>query len=216
MYFLNEYDGGKYRKGFQRFFKDLYTLKKGIPYEMVPAGGMSGVGRRVKPEDIRDLLLKKIKVRDLDLLESQWKEFIRSIPIESVEARLKRGLRSVRMGEFEKALPDLDAAIEGGTTDPRAWAARGRARFFRGNRAGAVEDLREAVRRAPLDAGFHYELSRLLVGRGTFFTGGGGISVSTSQGGEKLDDPEAKRHAGLASELAPQNDLFRRWFERFE
>lgn len=215
VYFLNEYQDGKYQKGFKSFFRDLYTLKKGIPYEVVPAGGMSGVGRRVKPEDIRDLLLKKIRVRDVDRLEQEWKEFIRSIPIESVSARLKRGLRSVRMGDFDDAIADLDAAIEGGTSDPRAWAARGRARFFRGDRAGAIEDLREAVRRDPLNAGFHYELSRLMVGRGTFFVGDG-VSITSSGGGEKLDDAGAKRHAGLASELDPENDLFRRWFEQFE
>ena len=47
--------------------------------------------------------------------------------------------------------------------------------------------------------------------------GGGGISISTSDDEDKkLDNPEAKKEAGLAMELDPGNDGYREWFERFQ
>ena len=216
VYFLNEYDGGEYRKGFQKFFRDLYTLRKGIEYEIVNAGGLTGTGKQVKPEDIRDLLLEKIRVKDLDELEEQWKEFVAAIPIESVAARLKRGIRACRMGKFDEAAPDLDAAIEGGTTDPRAYAYRGQARAFTGNRSGARADLEKAIELDPLNAAYRYQLSVLMTGGASTYSGGGGFSVSFDSEGEKIEDPEAKAMAGLAHELAPDNDFFRSWYQRFE
>jgi hypothetical protein len=72
VYFLNNYDDGKYAKGFAKFFRELYTTAKGVPYETVPSYGLSGVGKVVKPEDIKALLLKRIGERDVQELERQW------------------------------------------------------------------------------------------------------------------------------------------------
>jgi len=208
-YFLHNGAKGKYAKGFARFFRDLYTLKKGIPYDSIPGPGPTGMGKRVRPEDIRDLLLKYIKVKDLDKLEKDWKAFIEAIPIESKEARLKRGLRAVMMWEFPDAIEDLDAAIEAGIEDPRAWASRARAKAFTGGLESAIKDLEIAVEKDPLNAAFRNELSALMVGvRGTG-------SIRVSSGEEKFDNPEAKRQAGLAMELAPDNDYFKTWYQRF-
>ena len=124
VYFLNNFDKGKYAKGFAKFFKDLYTLK-GVEYESVPGAGKTGRGKSVSPDNIRELLLKKIGEKDTDKLEKQWKEFIAAIPVEGPAARLKRGMRAVYQFDFETALPDLDAAIEAGTEDARAyWGPR--------------------------------------------------------------------------------------------
>ncbi|MCB9915352.1 MAG: hypothetical protein H6828_09405 [Planctomycetes bacterium] len=211
VYFLNTYKDGKYEKGFKKFFKDLYSGKKGIPYKSVPAAGPTGVGMMVEPADIRDLLLKAIKAKDVETLEKEWKEFVKAVPIEGRDARLKRGLRSVMMWDFEEAIPDLDTAIELGATDPRAWAYRGRAKAFTKGPKSGIEDLREAVKRDPLNAAFRAELSRLLVG--SLSSGGFSISVGDD---EKYTDEEAKTQAGLAMELDPQNDSFKSWYQRFE
>jgi len=209
-YFLHNGANGRYAKGFARFFRDLYTLKKGIPYESVNAAGPTGTGKRVRPEVIRDLLLKYIKVKDLDALEKEWKAFVKAIPIETKEARLKRGLRAVGNWEFKDAIEDLDAAIEAGIEDPRAWASRARAKAFTGGLDSALEDLKIAVEKDPLNAVFRNELSALLVGvRGTG-------SFRVSGGEDTFDDPEAKRQAGLAMELDPGNDYFRTWYQRFK
>ncbi len=211
VYFLNEFEDGKYEKGFKKFFKDLYTVKKGIPFKSIQKAGLSGVGKKVSPADIRDLLLKAIKVKDLDLLEKQWKDFIKAVPIEGREARLKRGLRSVMMGDWEDAIEDLDTAIELGATDPRAWARRGRARAFNGGLKAGIKDLEIAVEKDPMNASFRAELSRMMVG--TISTG----SFSISMGDKKLyTDEEAKQQAGLAMELDPENESYKSWYQRFE
>ncbi|HJO26891.1 MAG: hypothetical protein CMK00_03345 [Planctomycetes bacterium] len=218
VYFLNNFERGKYAKGFGKFFKALYTLEKGIDFEIVAGGGVTGTGKKVSPADIRDLLLKKIKVKDLDRLESEWKTFVKEIAIEAPTARFKRGYRAVRQWDFSEALEDLTAAIDAGFSDPRAWAARARALAFTGQRSAAKDDYAKAIALDPLNASFRYEYSQVLAGR--LSTGGGrpgGMSVSVSStGGKAPQDSEAKKQAGLATEMAPDNDQFREWFEEFD
>ena len=216
VYFLNNYKKGKYSKGFARFFRELYTGFKGIEYKQAAAANTTGVGFKASPEEIRSHLLKRIGVTDVIQLENDWKTFIKEIPIDGPEALLKRGLRSIRMFEFAKALPDLDAAIEGGIIDARAFAARGVSRAAGGSASDGVEDLKKAVELDPLNATYRYQLSQLMCGRsGTVF--GSGFRIEVSGDPEKeLNNPEAKTQAGLAKELAPDNDQFRRWYLRFE
>lgn len=219
VYFLNNHDGGKYAVGFWKFFKDLYTRQKGLEYQPVVGGGQTGAAFQARPEDIRDYLLKKIGVKEVAQLEDEWKAFVKAVPIESAEARMKRGLHAVRMfrhDEIDQAIEDLTAAIDAGVTDPRAWAARGRALARKGRAADGVKDLERAVEMDPLSAAFRYELSRLQAGYSYSFSGGGGIRVSTSGDDKTLNDPAAKAQAGLAMELDPENDQFRQWYERFE
>ena len=122
------------------------------------------------------------------------------------------------MFEFAKALPDLNAAIEGGIVDARAYAARGVSSAAGGSASEGVKDLQKAVELDPLNAPYRYQLSQLMRGR----TSSGGFSsgfVSFSSGGDSekdINNPEAKIQAGLARELAPENEEFRRWYQRFE
>jgi tetratricopeptide (TPR) repeat protein len=211
VYFLMNGQDGKYQKGFNRFFKGLYTLEKGV--ESKPYGPEH---KMVEPKFIRDYLLKRIGVKDTAALEAEWRAFIAAIPIEGVEARLKRGLYNVYQWEFEDALPDLDAAIEGGVKDPRAWAFRARARFMTGEIESAIADLKKAIELDPLHAGQRYALS--------YYTAVWGLTQGAEPtgkprrigGDEKIKNDEAKQIAGLAAELDPENDRFREWFETFE
>ena len=221
VYFLNNFENGKYQKAFNKFFKGLYTLEKGLTVESVPGGGITGAGKAVSPENIRKYLFGKLGLKDKDQeqLEKDWRTYIENIPILGPEARLKRGLYAMRRMEFEDALADLNAAIEGGTSDPRAYWARGKcAMFEKGPKAG-IDDLRKASEMEPLNQLFHYDLSCAMAGRLTMSNrfGGGGISISTSEDEDKkIDNPEAKKEAGLAMELDPGNDGYREWFERFQ
>jgi tetratricopeptide (TPR) repeat protein len=208
VYFLNTAQNGKYAKSFGKFFKGLYTTEKGIPVKTDDGW------KRVDPKDIRDYLLAKLGVKDVPALEAEWKAFVAAIPIDGVPAKLKRGLISVRRGDFESALDDLDAAIAGGATDPRAWYARGKAELFLGKRDQAIADAQKAVEMDPLAANYRYGLSLMMVGIAT--TGGpGGVSFKADDG-VKLKDDDAKAQAGLAMELDPENERFREWFESFE
>jgi tetratricopeptide (TPR) repeat protein len=221
VYFLNNFENGKYQKAFNKFFKGLYTLEKGLDVESVPGGGITGAGKAVSPENIRKFLFARLGLKDKDQeqLEKDWRTYIENIPILGPEARLKRGLYGMRMGEFDEALADLDAAIAGGTTDPRAYWARGKcAMFGKGPKAG-IADLQKAIELEPLNELFHYDLSCALVGfvsnGGRFGKRGGGFTPGEGDGA-KIDNPEARKEAGLAMELAPDNDLYRQWFERFQ
>ena len=217
VYFLNNYENGKYSKGFARFFRELYTSFKGIEYKQVAAANKTGVGFVASPREIRAHLLKRIGVKDVEKLETDWKTFIKEIPIDGPEALLKRGLRSVRMFEFAKALPDLDAAIKGGITDARAYAARGLARAAGGSSSDGVEDLKKAVELDPLNARYRNQLSQILCGRTYSAMSSGSFRiVITSGDDEDINNPEAKIQAGLARELDPENEEFRRWYLRFD
>ena len=204
VYFLNNYDKGKYSKGFAKFFKDLYTLK-GVEFEAVPGAGKTGTGKSVTPMNIRKLLLAKIGEKDTAKLEEQWKAFIAEIPVEGPIARLKRGMRAVNKWDFDAALPDLNAAIEAGVEDPRAFWARGRALSLTGNTEDAVKDLEKAVEMDPMNASFRFALSQVL--------SRAGISLSGKDEG-KAD--AARQQAGLAMELDPENSRYQEWYDSFE
>jgi hypothetical protein len=207
VYFLNTAQNGKYAKAFSKFFKGLYTTEKGLPVKTDDGW------KRVDPKDIRDYLLAKLGVKDVAALEAEWKAFVAAIPIDGVPARLKRGLNSVRRGDFESALEDLDAAIAGGATDPRAWSARSLAEMRLGKPAEALVDAQHAVELNPLNARYHYSLSLMMLGIGT--SGGPGFKISFEDG-QKIKNDDAKAQAGLAMELDPENDRFREWFDGFE
>ncbi len=221
VYFLNNFQNGKYQKAFNKFFKGLYTLEKGLEVESVAGGGITGAGKQVSPENIRKYLFGKLglKDKDQDQLEKDWRDYIENIPILGPEARLKRGMMEMRMGEFEQALADLNVAIEGGSSDPRAYWARGKCAMFEKGPQAGIEDLRKAIEMQPLNQLFHYDLSNALVGRLTFGSrfGKGGASFSIGEDEDKkIDNAEAKQQAGLAMELDPDNDAYRQWFERFQ
>jgi len=216
VYFLNTAQNGKYQKSFNRFFKGLYTTEKGIPTTPLPGGY-----KQVEPQDIREYLLKRLNVKDAAALEAEWKAFVGAIPIDGVPAKLKRGLSAVRRGEFEESLEDLDAAIEGGVKDPRAWSARSRALMSLGRFEEAIADARKAVEVDILSPGYRFRLSQLLAAQaalaGALEEKGEGLFILDFEEGEPIvDAPEAKAEAGLALELDPENDRFRAWFERFQ
>jgi tetratricopeptide (TPR) repeat protein len=217
VYFLNNFENGKYQKAFNKFFKGLYTVEKGIPSEIVNGGGNTGRGILITPEHIREYLLKKLGLKDTVQLEKDWKAYVAAIPIAGPEARLKRGLYALRGLRIDEALADLNLAIEGGIKDPRAWWARGRALALSHKPDEGIKDLEKAVEMDPLNAAFRYELSRLRTGRITLATRGpGGNAQVVEDDTAKIDNADAKREAGLASELDPDNDRYTQWFQRFQ
>ena len=216
VYFLNNFDRGRYAKGFAQFFKGLYTLDKTLPVEL------EGGGKRVPPKAIRDYLLKKLGHKDTVQLEKEWLAFIAEVPIQGAEARLKRGLNAARQLDLAGALEDLNAAIEAGVTDPRAWATRARCLIFTDKMKEGLADLEKAIALDPLNPLYRYEHSVLLSEPDILVAsamGGGVIDAGVEEGKEDApipDKPAAKVQAGLAAELDPENERFRKWFARFE
>ena len=207
VYFLNNGNDGKYQKGFAKFFKELYTLK-GVESDNVSGWGPGGMNKVVKPDDIRDFLLKKIKVEDVKELEAEWLDFIANIAIDAPEARLKRGLRASRTGDFDDAIADLTAAIDAGLKDPRAYYARARTSAYSGDMSKAVEDIEAALELDPLNAEYRYDYSHYLLGASAsrFFSIG---SKGQYEGNDAID--QARAQAGLAVSLDPKNRFFPEW-----
>lgn len=225
IYFLNE-SSPKYKKAFDKFFKDIYTLAKGIEFETKPGADKSGVSKQVSPAEIKRVVLASLGARDVVALDKEWKEFIAEIPLEGPEARFKRGYRAVMYGEMfrgkqedyernrDEALEDLNAAISGGIQDPRALAARSRIMVLTGKEDEAKADIEKAIALDPLNASYRWALGGTLY-RGFLGLELEGIKITVSSDAPKPElTDEAKAAFGLATELAPESDNYRTEFAR--
>jgi len=227
VYFLNE-SSPEHRKAFDRFFKDIYTLKKGIQTETVAHYDKSGTGKRVPPEEIRRVVLEALGTKDVAALDREWKQFIAAIPVEGPQARFKRGWMAILQGsvfdedeakmktKIAAAKADLDAAIDAGIKDARAWWARSKLLQLQGNEEASRKDLLAAIEHDPLNAGYRYELGTLMVG-GAIVLSGMGIDIEIEGDEQKgyQEAPEAQEPLGLAMELAPDNSVYRRTYEKY-
>jgi uncharacterized protein DUF1570 len=213
VYFLNNAKP-EYEKAFKKFFKELYTLGKGVAFDVQLGGGNKfGSWKVVQPAEVRRLLLEKLGKKDLVALEEEWKAYITSIPIDAPRARFQRGLSAIHeSGDAEKrGLDDIEAAIAAGIDDPRAYWARAILRLsVKGGRAESQADMAKAVELAPLDAGLHANLAQLSAGL-TLRTPG--LTLSFGDEAKLVDDDDAlilaERHFALAAEIAPENELVR-------
>jgi hypothetical protein len=214
VYFLNQTP--KYKKGFDKFFKDLYSLAKGITYENISyASFAGGRGKQVKPEEIRRVLLASLGVKDTETLEKEWKDFIAKVPIEGPSARFKRAYYMVWQGGMisdakdekvrseqtrknaQQALEDLDAAIAGGIKDARAYFARFQVRSLAPYLGIRPEkdptedlhaDLAKAIELDPLNASFRFAMGNLMAKDVRYILMGG------EGGGADSGDEQEKPH----------------------
>jgi hypothetical protein len=220
VYFLNN---SPYEKGFKKFFKDFYTIGKGIPYTLEEGfPNQQGTAKIIEPAEVKKLLLERLGVKDLAKLEQEWLEFVKAIPIDAPRARFERSMQALYGGsieELKRGLEDAEAAIAGGITDPRVYWTRGTLRLIcEGKLDESLQDYYKAVELAPLQAGFRHSLAQRL----------SGMSLRTASLSVRLDEDEdeklrgkpedlgkAREHFGLATELAPENELYRESFTRF-
>jgi tetratricopeptide (TPR) repeat protein len=229
IYFLNN-SKGDYKKGFDKLFKDVYTIHKSLDYTPV-SGGARGASKMIAKDDWEGLLLSYLKADSISQLEKEWKEFVDGIEVDGPVARFKRGQRAVMWGdafsdddEEKRAMDDLNAAIAGGVEDPRAYYARGRLNDWNGRRSQAIADYEKAVELSPMNASFRYSLGQELSGYEGLFSSFGAfrirISGNRSLAGEEIDADrqdaeEAWRHFGLAVELDPQNAGYQIFYDDY-
>jgi hypothetical protein len=226
IYFLNE-TGAGYQKGFDKFFKNLYTQAKGITYETISVSAgfdKSGMAKQAPPAEIRRVVLESIKVKDLDALEKEWKTWIAAIELKGAEERFKRAYQSVAFGRLleikndridrnatlknaEIALADVDAALAAGLSDPRAHWTRYRVLRILNKPEEAKQAIEAAVAADPLNARYRWDLGQMLHSGslGGIEFAFGGFSI---QGGSAPSD-EALNSFRLATELAPENENYR-------
>ena len=199
----------RYQKPFRRFFKDLYGLDlKRVDVETLDDyDGKTGVVKRYSPEQVRDALLKALKVKELGELEEEWLAFVDAVEVDGPLARFERGYSAMVYGSgtAEQALEDLDVAIAAGIDDPRAYWTRALAKVGLDDWQGAVVDIRRATELAPLDPLYRAELAWALSG-----WWGEGELVGTP---EELD--EGLVQLGLAAELDPKNAEYADLLEKY-
>ncbi|HTF90356.1 MAG TPA: DUF1570 domain-containing protein [Planctomycetota bacterium] len=240
IYFLNQTP--KYQKGFNKFFKDLYSLAKGIEFEIVDYTSFSGGrGKKVAPAEIRRVLLQSLGLKDTAGIEKEWKDFIAKVPLEGPSARFKRAYYTLFQGgvwsqnkdpklrreetqkNFQQVISDLDTAISGGIKDPRAYFSRYLARRLSGPLlsqepgASAQEDLAKAIELDPLNASYRFAMGNLLA-KDFYFDFGedSGIEVRGQENAPKHEVvPEAAALLGLAVELAPENESYLKRYESY-
>ena len=218
VYFLNK-SKPEYEKAFKKFFKDFYTIAKGVAFDLEPGGGNQyGAWKIVQPAEVRRLLLDKLGKKDTVALEQEWKAFITAIPIDAPKARFKRGLEALRsFGDHDalkRGLEDLDAAIAAGVDDPRAFSARSELQLLiKGDLARAVADMQKAVELAPLEAEYHAGLAQLVAGFPLFADADDIKEAKLRATDDELS--EAETHFGLACELEPENEFLRETHEAF-
>ena len=221
VYFLNSAKP-EYEKAFKKFFKDFYTIAKGVSFSLRAGGGNKyGSWKEVPPQEVRRLLLDKLGLKDVVALEDEWKTYIQAIQIDAPQARFKRAVQALLyladVDSFPRAFEDVEAAIAGGVVDPQAFWVRGTLHLIlKGARAKATEDYRKAVELAPLDAGYRANLAQILAG---FSLRTPGLVVESGDD-EKLsgsDDAlsEAETMLGLACALEPDNEFLRTNREHF-
>ncbi|MBM3977389.1 MAG: DUF1570 domain-containing protein [Planctomycetes bacterium] len=217
VYFLHSKDAT--RKAFTSFFKELYT-RTNVDSEML------GDNAVVKPEIVRELLLSKLKLKDIDALDREWKAFVASIPVDGPEARFQRAKRYVDFfdGEEDQARKDLDAAIEGGVQHPDAFAGRAELALRRGDRDAAITDYKRAIAIDPLSASYRFALAEA-VSKASFFVNTGPIQMTVSGASTKtrLDSDltqaevdEAEAQIGLAAALDPENAAYAKTLEKYK
>lgn len=216
VYFLNN-ARPEYEKAFKKFFKELYSLAKGVAFDLEEDGGQYGGTKIVPPKEVRRLLLEKLGLKNVVKLEEEWKAYITAIPIDAPQARFQRGLETMYTAEepqeLDRALQDLEAAIQNGVEDPRAYWARGTLRLLgERNDQETIADYRKAVELAPLDGVYRATLAGMLSGVIQVMPG---ITFEESEIDVKSltgsDDAlgEAETHYELACELAPENEELR-------
>ncbi len=235
VYFLNE-SSPKYQKGFNKFFKDLYTIAKGITYDVIPVPAQfdkSGTAKQASAAEIRRVVLAALGVKDLAALEEEWKSWIGAIKLEKPEELFKRAYTTVAYGRLfevdgdkldiektkanaEQVVEDLDKALAGGVKDARAHWAKSQAFKLLGRTDDARQSLQAALEADPLSGRYHWDLGQMLYsGFAGFSDDDSGLSfTSDSDGPTKKPSEEAMRHFGLATELAPDNETYRRQFAK--
>jgi protein O-mannosyl-transferase len=80
-----------------------------------------------------------------------------------VDVRVKRGMALATRGELARALPDLEAGVAAGSTDPAVVSALAFSRVAVGRTADAITLLTDTSARHPDDLGLANNLARLLV-----------------------------------------------------
>ncbi len=209
IYFLNN-SNPKYKKAFDRFFKDLYTGAKRIKYERLAVDSgfdKSGTANQATPQEIRRVVLGDLGVKDIATIEKEWKDFIKEITLETPEQRFKRAyIQVVYRGLWgdskgaEQALEDLNFAIDGGIKTARAYSTRASVLRTLDKDDEAKADMEKAVELEPLNARYRWDLGQSMFKGFAGFVDEGWSFTSDQKDGPKVP-ADALAQFGLAAEL---------------
>lgn len=143
-------------------------------------------------------------------------------PSQRADALAQRGRAYYDGNRYDRAMDDLNAAIEGGNTDPDTHLARAKTYMFTGRYGDSIADFDEVVRQRPDDATAYRA-------RGSAFYGGGVFSKAIENFdqaialdpnyaeayfyrgiayGDQRDSEKAYADIRRAYELEPKNPIY--------
>lgn len=171
-----------YEKGFRKFFVDLATARD---VERRPVGnGFVGVGG----EECLRVFEKRLGVKDLEKLQSEWYAHIASIKGSEVRGKELGGRVAMRQGRYLRAERLLREALEAGSTSVATYVAYAQILERQGTEnAKALAVLTRACEIAPLDSNTWAHRGYLL------------LTMGRKEEGRKL--------IALAKEIEPDNDF---------
>jgi tetratricopeptide (TPR) repeat protein len=140
----------KYKKNFERFYLDLAnkTGVKRVPWQ--------GIFRTVEPALQIEMLLKYLAVKDLDVLQREWYDYIKELEVNDALGFDEAGRLMRQMGSPKKAAEYLARAVELGTKNAATFAVYGEVLTGQRKYKEAIEMLDRATSLDPLTAKFWF------------------------------------------------------------
>jgi hypothetical protein len=218
IYFLNNANP-KYKKAFDKFFKDLYTGAKRIKYERIAVPSefdKSGVANQATAQEIRRVVLGDLGVKDIATIEKEWKDFVKEITLDTPEQRFKRAYIQVvyrglwddsaekRKEMMQQAYDDLNFAIENGIKTARAYSTRAAVLRQMNRDDEAKADVEKAVELEPLNARYRWDLGQAMYKGFVGFADEDWGTLTVEQSNAPKVPEDALMQFGLAKELDPE------------
>lgn len=150
----------KYGKKFFGYFKDLYSLN-GFEKTSEYSGlyNQSGVVFLVKPEEYTAKLLSKLGVKDIKVLDGEFRAWIKEQKPAGVRGYFIVGRDLCGDRKYDEALVNLNKAIEKGYVTAECYAYRARVWEGKGQIEKANEDWLKAIEQNPVETSYRLELA---------------------------------------------------------
>ena len=181
VHFLFHGEGGKYEKDFKRFYKALPTDRK-IPKVPFRIRGMV----EVRPDAQIEALKRYLKVKDLDVLEKQWHDYVRGLKGTGAAGKVLAGRLAMMDNRPLRAMQLFDEAIEAGSTNPLTYYYMAQAHYRKGEYQKALDNFGKFAELDPLNGMVYVHMARCVERIGK-------------------DEEEVKRLRQLALEVDPDN-----------
>ncbi len=154
VHFLFHGEGGKYEKNFKKFYKSLPSDRK-IPKVRFQAGMV-----QVRPDAQIEALKRYLKVKDLDVLEREWHDYVRGLKGTGAAGKVLAGRIAFMEDMPIKAKRFFNEAIEAGSTNPLVYYYLGQAHYDKREYQDALDNFVKFAELDPLNGMVYVHMAR--------------------------------------------------------